>query len=40
MRILTVADEPDEYLWSTEVREALEGVDMIIFLRRSPCGIS
>ena len=30
MRILTIADEPNEYLWSSEVREALDGVDMII----------
>lgn len=30
MRILTIADEPNEYLWSSEVREALDGVNMII----------
>lgn len=30
MRILTIADEPDRYLWSENVREALSGVDMII----------
>lgn len=30
MRILTIADEPSEYLWGTDVREALDGIDMII----------
>ena len=30
MKILTIADEPNKYLWSAEVREALDGVDMII----------
>lgn len=30
MRILTIADEPNEYLWGADVREALDGVDMII----------
>ena len=30
MKILTIADEPNKYLWSGEVREALDGVDMII----------
>lgn len=30
MKILTIADEPNEYLWGDNVREALSGVDMII----------
>lgn len=30
MRVLTIADEPNRYLWSENVREALTGVDMII----------
>lgn len=30
MKILTIADEPSEYLWGTDVREALDGIDMII----------
>ncbi len=30
MKILTIADEPNEYLWGDNVREALGGVDMII----------
>lgn len=30
MRILAIADEPNEYHWSENVREALSGIDMII----------
>ena len=30
MRILTIADEPNEYLWGSGVHEALDGIDMII----------
>lgn len=30
MKILTIADEPNEYLWGENVREALSGTDMII----------
>lgn len=30
MRIPSIADEPNEYLWSENVREALSGIDMII----------
>lgn len=30
MRILTIADEPNEYLWGDNVSEALDGADMII----------
>lgn len=30
MRIPSIADEPNEYLWSENVREALSGIDIII----------
>lgn len=30
MKILTISDTPNEYLWGDHVREALSGVDMII----------